>query len=69
MSIAEIKELPMREKFQIMETLWEEMRVIADNADVPECHRKTLDARRAVVASGDEKLLSWDKVKDSIGRS
>ncbi len=69
MSIAEIKQLPMREKFQIMETLWEEMRVVADKADVPESHRRTLDARRAAVESGESSLLSWDKVKDSIGKA
>jgi|TARA_B110000908_G_scaffold140961_1_gene168364 hypothetical protein len=68
MSIAEIKQLPMREKFQIMETLWEEMRTIADNANAPEDHRRILDARREGVGSGKEKLLKWDEVKDSIGK-
>jgi len=69
MSIAEIKQLPMREKFQIMEALWVEMRVVADQADVPESHRKTLDARRAAVESGESKLLNWDEVKDKISKA
>ena len=67
MSIAEIKQLPMREKFQIMETLWEEMRVVADKADIPENHRSILDGRREEVQSGKAELLQWDDVKDSIG--
>lgn len=68
MSIADIKQLPMREKVQIMETLWEEMRATADNANVPEDHRRILDARREEVESGKERLLKWDDVKDSIGK-
>ena len=69
MSIAEIKQLPMREKLQIMETLWEEMRAVAENANVPEDHRRILNVRRKEVESGREKLLRWDDVKDSIGSS
>ena len=68
MNIAEIKKLPMREKFQIMEALWDEMRVVADKADVPESHRLILDERREAVESGSSSLLDWDEVKDNIGR-
>jgi putative addiction module component (TIGR02574 family) len=68
MSIVEIKQLPMREKFLIMETLWEEMRAIADNANLPEDHRRILNTRREEVESGREKLLKWDDVKDRIGK-
>ena len=50
-----------------METLWEEMRVVADKADIPENHRSILDGRREEVQSGKAELLQWDDVKDSIG--
>ncbi len=69
MSIAEIKQLPMREKFQIMEALWEEMHALADEASAPEKHRKILDARRDEVESGRASLLEWDDVKNQIGQA
>lgn len=68
MSITEIKKLPLREKFQILEALWEDMRDEIEDADIPEDHRKLLDERRAKVESGEEKLLDWDQVKGSYGR-
>jgi len=68
MSITEIKKLPLREKFQIMEALWEDMRGEAEKADIPESHKKLLDERRARVESGEEKLFEWDEVKNNYGR-
>jgi len=68
MSITEIKKLPLREKFQIMEALWEDMREEVGEAGIPETHKKLLDERRARVENGEEKLLEWDEVKNSYGR-
>jgi putative addiction module component (TIGR02574 family) len=68
MSITEIRKLPIREKFQILEALWEDMLPEIEQADIPESHKKLLDERRARVESGEEKLLDWDVVKDSYGR-
>lgn len=68
MSITEIRKLPLREKLQILEALWEDMGSKIEDAEVPEEHRKLLDERRAKVESGEEKLLDWDQVKGSYGR-
>lgn len=38
MSIAEIRQLPLNEKMQIMEALWEDLRVHVENLPVPEWH-------------------------------
>ncbi len=71
MSIAEITKLSKREKFQIMEVLWDDMRSTIDQAetDIPMNHKDILDSRRARVENGDSKLLDWDEVKDTVGKA
>jgi putative addiction module component (TIGR02574 family) len=67
MSITEIRELPLNEKLQIMEALWEDLRSHAEAVPVPEWHKEVLDARRKAVEAGQEPVLEWDDVKDSLG--
>jgi putative addiction module component (TIGR02574 family) len=69
MSIAEIHQLPIEEKFQIMEALWEDLRDRFERMPIPEAHRALLDERRARVQSGAARLLDWDAVKTTIGRA
>jgi hypothetical protein len=68
MSVAELKDLPLREKLQIMEEIWLELRGNVAGMAIPEDHRKLLDARRARVESGQSELHDWDEVKNGIGR-
>ncbi len=68
MSITEIKKLPMREKFQIMEALWEDMRPEIEKADIPADHKRILDECEARVAVGEEKFYDFEEAKQMIGR-
>ena len=68
MSIAEIKRLPLSEKLQIMEALWEDLRSNADAILVADWQKDLLNARRRAVEQGTEQVLDWDDVKDSLGR-
>ena len=52
MSIAEIRQLPVREKIQIMEALWEDLREHAETAPIPQWQKDILDERRKAVESG-----------------
>jgi hypothetical protein len=67
MSLAEISKLPLREKLQIMEAIWEDLRGQADRFEVPQEHRELLDSRRERAATGKAVLRDWDAVKHSIG--
>lgn len=67
MSTAEVLQLPLREKLQIMDALWEELRERADRFEIPQDQKALLDQRRARVAAGKTKELDWDQVKHSIG--
>ncbi len=69
MSITEITDLPLREKFQIMELLWDDMRSSVDSAGTPEEHKELLDSRRRRVADGEVSLMDWDRVKNTVGRA
>jgi hypothetical protein len=66
MSIAEVKQLPLAEKLQIMEAIWEDLRAQAERVPVPQWHRDLLDERRKAVEEGREELLDRDVIKDSL---
>lgn len=66
MSISEVRQLPIREKIEMMEVLWEDLRARVESAPVPEAHQRLLDERRSAVEAGTEEVLEWDKVKDDL---
>lgn len=68
MSTIELSQFTLREKFQIMQSIWEELRASVDRFEVPQSHKDLLDARRRRVESGESKILDWDQVKHTIGR-
>jgi putative addiction module component (TIGR02574 family) len=68
MTTFEISQLSLREKLQIMLTIWEDLRGHVDQMGVSESHAAILDARRKRVESGASKLLDWDQVKHTIGK-
>ena len=67
MSIAEVKRLPLAEKLQIMEAIWEDLRARAEAVPVPEWHKDLLDERRKAVEDGREEVLDWETIKDALG--
>ena len=64
----EIKALPVDQKLQIMEAIWEDFRERFNRLDVPQQQKDLLDQRRARVREGSAELLEWDAVKGAIGR-
>jgi hypothetical protein len=65
----ELRSLPTAEKFQIMETLWNDLRERSDLAPVSQEVQDLLGARRARFRSGVSKIHDWDAVKGELGRS
>lgn len=68
MSLTEIKNLPIGDKLQIMEAIWEDLRSRFDRLDISPEMASELDDRRARVERGDARLVNWDEVKGTIGR-
>jgi hypothetical protein len=69
MTVEEIKALPMAQKHQIMEAIWEDLRDRFEQADLPQRLQDLLDQRRARVREGSAQLLDWDAAKARIGRA
>ena len=67
MSLAEVAELSLREKLQIMEAIWADLSARVGQFEIPPEHLELLDSRRTRVASGVSKLHDWDSVKHTIG--
>ena len=63
----EIKELPVQQKLQIMEAIWEDFRDRFDRLNVPQEQKDLLDQRRARVREGVAQLLDWESVILCVG--
>lgn len=63
-----LSQFTLREKFQITQSIWEELRGRVDHFEVPQSHREILDERRRRVECGESSLLDWDQVKHLIGK-
>jgi len=68
MNIAEIRNLPLREKFQILELIWDDMRARVDEMAVSPAVRDLLDARVERIRNGSAEVHDWDSVKFSMGQ-
>lgn len=68
MTAEEVRRLPLAQKVQIMEAIWEDMRDHFEQSDLPQRVKDLLDQRRARVREGTAKILDWDTVKASVGR-
>ena len=69
MSITEVRNLPLCEKFQILEAIWDDLSSRIDEMAVSPGVRDLLDERIERVRSGSAEVHDWDAVKFSIGRS
>ncbi|MFM2171814.1 MAG: putative addiction module component [Verrucomicrobiota bacterium] len=69
MSIAEVRNLPLREKFQILELIWDDLSLHIDEMSVSPAVRDLLDERIERLRRGSAEVHDWDSVKFSIGRS
>lgn len=67
MSIAEIRKLPLREKFQILEVIWDDLSAHMEEMAVSSAVRELLDSRLERIANGSAEVHDWDSVKFSIG--
>jgi hypothetical protein len=68
MTADDVKTLPIDQKIQIMEAIWEDFRRRRDRLDVPQRQKELLDVRRVRVRESRAELLDWESVKGSIGR-
>ena len=68
MTAQDVKTLPVEQKIQIMEAIWEDFRDRFERLEVPQQQKDLLDHRRARVREGAAQLLDWESVKGTIGK-
>ena len=68
MSIAELRKPPLREKFQILEVIWDDLSARMEEMAVSPAVRELLDSRLERIANGSTEVHDWDSVKVSIGQ-
>ncbi|MHB8523285.1 MAG: addiction module protein [Limisphaerales bacterium] len=68
MTRQDVRALPVEQKLQIMEAIWEDFRDRFDRSEVPKEQRDLLDQRRGRARGGVAQLLDWESVKGTIGR-
>lgn len=67
MTYADLATMPVAEKIQLMESLWESLSNdgLAASA-VPEWHADVLNERSALLDRGDETVSAWSDAKQRI---
>lgn len=65
MGLTEVANLPLREKFQIMEAIRAGLREQVERFEIRQEHRELLDARRARVAAGEPTLHDRNEVRQT----
>lgn len=67
MAYPEIASLPVAEKLQLMESLWDALcRETQGTPEIPAWHRDEVEQRIARLANGEEPTSSWEEAKKRI---
>ena len=64
MSLDEIKNLPVIERIQAMEILWDSLCHDNEAIKSPDWHTKILENRREMLVSGQARFISLTQLKD-----
>jgi putative addiction module component (TIGR02574 family) len=65
---AELKQMTVREKIQLMEALWDDLCGAEETIPVPDWHKAVLDERERQVVAGEAKFVDWDAAKERIAK-
>jgi len=65
----EIAALPVADRLELIEQLWDSLESEAADLAVPDWHRAELDRRLAAHAASPDVALPWDEVKAEMPRS
>lgn len=67
MTQLEITRLPLNEKLQLMESLWDALcREPAADQPVPDWHEAVIKERLARLDAGEEELIPWEEAKQRL---
>lgn len=61
-----LDKMSLEEKLRALEQLWENLARTPSGVPSPAWHRDVLESREKRVREGSEKLVPWDKAKESL---
>ena len=65
-ALAEIWNLPLHEKLQMMEVLWDGIAPLEADLEVPQWHMDLLDERGQLIHDGKATFIDWETAKQQI---
>jgi putative addiction module component (TIGR02574 family) len=66
MTTADVAELSVADKLKLMESLWNSLRMQAENTIAPTWHGAVLTERLRRFGSGEETVSPWTQAKERI---
>jgi putative addiction module component (TIGR02574 family) len=64
--ITELEKLPLHERLQLVEDLWDSIALETDNLAVPQWQKDELDRRAAAFAANPGSGIPWETARDLI---
>lgn len=68
MTAQQISKMPVAQRLQMMEALWDSLGEARPALPSPDWHRPILDERRKKIANGKAKFLTLDQVRAKMAR-
>jgi putative addiction module component (TIGR02574 family) len=65
-AIDELRKLPLAERIELVEDLWDSIAADAEELPVPESHREELARRRAAYRDDPSRVLPWEEVRERL---
>ena len=65
---SDIRILPLSEKLELLEAVWSELSLDADNIEIPQWHKDILDERQRGIEQGSMQSIDWEVAKEQISR-
>jgi putative addiction module component (TIGR02574 family) len=62
----ELLRLPLAERIELVEDLWDSIAADAESVPVPDSHRRELARRRAAHRSDPSAVLPWEEVRERL---
>ncbi len=68
LTLAELKQMTLPEKLQLMEQIWDEVCRREEEVQVADWHKEILDVREQQLAEGAAMFVEWESAKARIAK-
>lgn len=65
-ALDELRKLPLAERIELVEDLWDSIAADAEELPIPNSHREALAQRRAAYRDDPGRVLPWEEVRERL---